>query len=76
MSTQVTIFLVALMVCLTVILRWVLDYIVDKKRLKSDKSAEYWRGRYYALANVLDKGLKYEVSEALLEEIEEIKLKF
>lgn len=62
------------MICLTIIIRWVLDYIIDEKRLKSDKSAEYWRGRYYALADVLDKGMKHECSEELLEEIDNIKL--
>ena len=74
MSTQVMIFLVALMICLTIVIRWVLDYILDKERQKSDRSVEYWRGRYYSLANVLDKGMKHECSEALLEEIDNIKL--
>ena len=75
MSIQVTIVLVGLMICLTIITRWVLDYIVDQKRIKSDKSVEYWKGRYYALANILDKGANYQFSDELLEKIDEIKLK-
>lgn len=72
MSTQVVIFLVALMICLTIIIRWVLDYVIDAQRLKSDKEAEYWRGRYSAIVRVFDKASKFEFSEEILEKIEKL----
>ena len=75
MSTQVMVVTVVSIICLTVAFKLVVDFIMNESIKKAERHTEYWKGRYYALATVFDKGAKCVFSDELLEEIEKLKSK-
>ena len=62
-------------ICVTFLIAFTLEKVKEYKEDSSEKSCEYWKGKYFALADVFDKGVGINLSEEIIEELEKLGVK-
>ena len=75
MSTQLAFVLVAAMCCVTFLIAFIFQKVEELKKASSQAREEYWRGRYFSLATVFDKGTGVSLSDRVIEALEELGVK-
>lgn len=60
--------IVAFLICATIVICRIIDYYLQKLKGFSN----YWHGRYESLWEVFNKAVKYDLSDDMMSDIEEI----
>ena len=68
MNIYIALIVVTFLICATIIIYRMIDYHFEKLRGIDN----YWRGRYVTLWDIFNKAAKYDLSDDMMSDIEEI----
>ena len=65
----ITLIIIVFIICVTILIYRIIDYHFEK----AEGMNSYWHGRYLTLWEIFNNAVKYELSNDIMEEIENIK---